>query len=102
MVNLPWDIPSDILVWLPAKSIARFRCVNKMWCKFLKNPEFLKTQYKYAVEMNRFSIMVRNGRDIYTFGYDPSSSTVWSSGHINYPVKFSDMGIEIFGCCNIL
>ncbi|KAI3870402.1 hypothetical protein MKX03_008410, partial [Papaver bracteatum] len=100
MVNLPRDIVSDILVRLPVKSIARFRCVNKVWCKFLKNPEFLKTQYKYAVEMNRFSIMVRNGRDIYTFSYDPSSSTFWSSGHIKYPVNFFAMGIEIFGWCN--
>ncbi|XP_026420884.1 F-box protein CPR1-like [Papaver somniferum] len=99
MVNLPWDILSDILVRLPVKSIARFRCVNKGWCYLLKNPEFLKRQYKHAVEMNRFSIMFHNQNDIYTFRYDPSSSTCESSGHIEYPVK-SYRGIEYFGCCN--
>ncbi|RZC81589.1 hypothetical protein C5167_044160 [Papaver somniferum] len=73
MVNLPWGILSGILVRLPGKSIARFRCVNKGWCNLLKNPEFLNTQYKYAVELNRFSLMFHNQNDIYTFSYDPSS-----------------------------
>ncbi|KAI3936694.1 hypothetical protein MKX01_034123 [Papaver californicum] len=100
MVNLPWDILPDILVRLPVKSIARFRCVNKAWCNLLRNPEFLKTQYKHAVEMNRFSIMFHNHNDIYTFSYDPLSSTCEGSGHVEYPVKSVKMGIEFFGCCN--
>ncbi|KAI3934241.1 hypothetical protein MKW98_009222 [Papaver atlanticum] len=84
-MNIPWDILSDILVWLPAKSIARFRCVHKAWCNLLKTPEFLKTQYKHSVKLNGFGIMFHNQNDIYTFSYDPSSSTCESS---------------LFWCCN--
>ncbi|KAI3846674.1 hypothetical protein MKW92_039929 [Papaver armeniacum] len=100
MVNLPWDILSDILVRLPAKSIARFRCVNKAWCNLLKNSKFLKTQYKHAVELNRFNLMFHNHNGIYTFSYDPSSSTCESSGHIRYPVKPFGKGINVLGICN--
>ncbi|KAI3838803.1 hypothetical protein MKW92_037123, partial [Papaver armeniacum] len=80
-------------------SIARFRCVNKGWCNLLKNPEFLMRQYKHAVEQNRFSIMFHRQNDIYTFSYDPSSSTCESSGHVEFPVR-SFKGIEFFGCCH--
>ncbi|XP_026420973.1 F-box protein CPR1-like [Papaver somniferum] len=100
MVTLPWDLLPDILAWLPVKSIARFRCVNKAWCKLLRNTEFLKRQYKHAVEMKRFSIMFHNQNDIYTFSYDPLLSTCEGSGHVEYPVKSVKMGIEFFGCCN--
>ncbi|KAI3915179.1 hypothetical protein MKX01_035438, partial [Papaver californicum] len=94
MENLPLDILSDIFVRLPVKSTARFRCVNKTWCNLLKSPEFLKTQYKYAVEMDRFSFMFHNQNDIYTYSYDPLSSTCEASAHVEYPVESLKMGIE--------
>ncbi|KAI3995897.1 hypothetical protein MKX01_017094 [Papaver californicum] len=76
MVNLPKDILLDILVRLPIKSVSRFRCVDKAWCKLLGSPEFLKMHDKHAMEMNvNFGLMLHNHNDVYTFCYDPSSST---------------------------
>ncbi|XP_026420363.1 F-box/kelch-repeat protein At3g06240-like [Papaver somniferum] len=50
--------------------------------------------------MNRFSLIFHNQNDIYTFSYDPLSSTFVGSGHVEYPVESLKMGIEFFGCCN--
>ncbi|XP_026412483.1 F-box/kelch-repeat protein At3g23880-like [Papaver somniferum] len=36
------NILLNILVRLPVKSILRFRCVSKAWCKLLENPKFVK------------------------------------------------------------
>ncbi|XP_026420332.1 F-box/kelch-repeat protein At3g23880-like [Papaver somniferum] len=100
MVNLPRDILSDILIRLPVKSIARFRCVNNEWLNLLKSSEFLKTQYQHAVEMDKFSIMLPSNGYIDTLSYDPFSSTCEESSHDIRLVESTERGIEFLGCCN--
>ncbi|KAI3882336.1 hypothetical protein MKX03_026340 [Papaver bracteatum] len=52
------DILLNIIVRLPVKSILRFRCVSKAWCKLLKDPQFVREHPNHAIEMNRFSVMI--------------------------------------------
>ncbi|PWA75537.1 F-box domain-containing protein [Artemisia annua] len=40
MTNLPSDVIVDILSRLPIKSLARFRCVSKLWCEHIDDPYF--------------------------------------------------------------
>ncbi|KAI3909112.1 hypothetical protein MKX01_003970 [Papaver californicum] len=97
MVNLPNEILSNILVRLPIKLVSRFRCVDKAWCKLLKNPNFLKIRHKRAMDMNvEFGLMVHNHNYIYNLSFDSSSSTCY----VKHQDKFYPDGIEIFGCCN--
>ncbi|KAM0069668.1 putative F-box domain-containing protein [Helianthus debilis subsp. tardiflorus] len=35
---LPSEIMYDILSRMPVKSLARFRCVNKLWCNYINDP----------------------------------------------------------------
>ncbi|KAI3837796.1 hypothetical protein MKX03_017187 [Papaver bracteatum] len=98
------DIMFNIIVRLPVKSILRFRCVSKAWCKLLKDPEFVKKHLSRAIEMNKFSVMMLSfygpyyydeDTDTYTFSYDPSSSTLSNPVHINYPSRYKDRGTSI-------
>ncbi|KAI3915182.1 hypothetical protein MKX01_035441 [Papaver californicum] len=101
MVNLPKELLSNILVRLPIKSVSRFRCVDKAWCRLLKCPNFLKMHHKHALEMNvKFGLMLRNDSDIYTLSYDSSLCTRQRSRHVKHQGKFYQDEIEFFGCCN--
>lgn len=40
MTSLPSDIIIDILSRLPIKSLARFRCISKLWCEHIDDPYF--------------------------------------------------------------
>ncbi|RZC91938.1 hypothetical protein C5167_021650 [Papaver somniferum] len=99
-MNLPWDILSDILIRLPLKSLARFRCVNQSWSNQLKCPKFLKARNDYAVEMGKFNLMFHNHNDVYTFSYDSSLSTCEELSHVEYFDKSNKKQIEVLGCCN--
>ncbi|KAL4582799.1 hypothetical protein LXL04_007358 [Taraxacum kok-saghyz] len=41
--NLPPDIIEAILLRLPEKSLGRFTCVSKQWCRLISDPQFIKT-----------------------------------------------------------
>lgn len=100
MVKLPIEILSDILIRLPVKSIARFRCVNNEWHILLKSSKFLKTQYQHAVEIGKFNLILRSYSNIDTLSYDPLSFTCEESSHVICPTESLEMGIEFLGCCN--
>ncbi|KAI3955224.1 hypothetical protein MKW98_020857, partial [Papaver atlanticum] len=49
---------------------------------------------------DKFGLMLHNHNDVYTFSYDPSSSTCRGINHVTHPVRTYKYGIEFFGCCN--
>ncbi|RZC46905.1 hypothetical protein C5167_039868, partial [Papaver somniferum] len=100
MVTIPDDIISDILVRLPVKSIGRFRCVSKAWCKLLKGSEFVKMHLNYANEMNKFNILHHNFSEFHTIGYDPLPSSTCSDlvSTVNCPLLSDDYrGFKFWG-----
>ncbi|XP_074266619.1 F-box protein CPR1-like [Silene latifolia] len=51
--RIPIDLMVDILVWLPAKSVLRFKCVCKEWYNLINNnPLFLKLHLNKSLEPN--------------------------------------------------
>ncbi|XP_024006299.1 F-box protein At1g47340 [Eutrema salsugineum] len=41
-LSIPFDLIKEILLRLPAKSLARFRCLSKLWGSMLLRPDFTK------------------------------------------------------------
>ncbi|KAJ0672656.1 putative F-box domain-containing protein [Helianthus annuus] len=48
---LPSEIIYDILSRMPVKSLARFRCVNKLWCNYINDP-YLEAMHTKRPSMN--------------------------------------------------
>ncbi|XP_074265196.1 putative F-box protein At1g47790 [Silene latifolia] len=45
---MPPELLTQILTNLPAKSLARFRCVCKYWCSIIDDPYFVSLHLKYS------------------------------------------------------
>ncbi|CAL9238108.1 unnamed protein product [Arabidopsis halleri] len=43
LVMIPLDLIHEILLRLPAKSVAKFRCVSKLWSSITTRPDFIRS-----------------------------------------------------------
>jgi|UniRef100_A0A2N9ER57 F-box interacting protein len=58
--DLPQDVVEDILSRLPAKSIMRFRCVNKsIWSTLFQNPTFIAKHHSFQSQNNPTFVIKR-------------------------------------------
>ncbi|GAV85396.1 FBA_3 domain-containing protein [Cephalotus follicularis] len=48
--RIPEDVVVEILSWLPAESLMRFKCVRKSWYALFKNPEFVAKQESNQIQ----------------------------------------------------
>ncbi|RZC82315.1 hypothetical protein C5167_045101 [Papaver somniferum] len=53
----PDVIISNILSRLPVKSVLRFRCVCKSWCRLFRHPKFIKLHLDHETEKENFSLL---------------------------------------------
>ncbi|MFS7926626.1 putative F-box domain-containing protein [Helianthus anomalus] len=51
MAEFPSEIMYDILSRMPVKSLARFRCVSKLWCSYI-NDSYLETMHAKRAAVN--------------------------------------------------
>ncbi|KAL3630864.1 hypothetical protein CASFOL_023848 [Castilleja foliolosa] len=60
MVNLPWDVTTEILSMLPVKSLMRFKCVSKSFHDLISNdPIFIKNHlYHHRRRQSSMKILV--------------------------------------------
>ncbi|XP_038710478.1 F-box/kelch-repeat protein At3g23880-like [Tripterygium wilfordii] len=78
IMEIPEDLVTDILLYLPVKSLRRFRCVCKSWCDLFENPSFVTEHHHKQITLNsdvRFVI----GRD-YSSTYEPIISIIKDDG----------------------
>ncbi|XP_024020828.1 F-box/kelch-repeat protein At3g06240 isoform X1 [Morus notabilis] len=66
---LPVEIVEQIMLWLPPKSLMRFKCVSKSWCSLIngciKDPEFVA---KHLHNTNK-DITSRTRHIVYLYGF---------------------------------
>ncbi|KAK3031390.1 hypothetical protein RJ639_036098 [Escallonia herrerae] len=59
--QIPIDTITDILSWLPVKSLKRFSCVCKPWGSMLENPTFIAQHLKNSALKTNGSCLLLTG-----------------------------------------
>ncbi|GAB2293354.1 hypothetical protein Dimus_027554 [Dionaea muscipula] len=47
---LPFDVITEILLWLPVNSLLRFKSVSKAWRKLITDPDFAKLHHSRSIQ----------------------------------------------------
>ncbi|KAF9598252.1 hypothetical protein IFM89_026083 [Coptis chinensis] len=86
MANLPHELVVEILTRLPAKSLIKFRCICKQWCKLTYDLTFTKLHLSRSIERHDVNLLanlteyyakeILVGSDITLFRY--SNSHIYS------------------------
>ncbi|RHN59202.1 putative F-box domain-containing protein [Medicago truncatula] len=54
---LPRELIIQILMWLPVKSLIRFKCVCKLWFSLISDPHFANSHFQLTAAANTPRIM---------------------------------------------
>ncbi|XVF46362.1 hypothetical protein PTKIN_Ptkin03bG0021000 [Pterospermum kingtungense] len=60
----PSDILIEILMKLPVKSIIRFKCVAKTWCRLFQNPSFISQHFDISKKNKRLVVYHRDNNNV--------------------------------------
>ncbi|XP_023644419.1 putative F-box protein At1g30920 [Capsella rubella] len=95
---IPIDLILEILSRLPAKSIAKFHCVSKLWRSLLCKPYFTELFMTRSSSRLRLLIAVQQEAEVFMFTspqpQNPSSLVVSAEFH----TKISFNSINYYGC----
>lgn len=100
--RLPQEIITEILSYLPAKSIGQFRCVSKLWRDLLCNPEFVRNHLNRHTEDQEKLLLLSAFHSLYTLTFNTATT---SGGRDGVLVKLSlleceDQWEKVVGSCN--
>ncbi|KAK9949273.1 hypothetical protein M0R45_004806 [Rubus argutus] len=101
--HLPEDIIVQILYRLPVKPLVRFKCVSKQWSSIVSDPQFAKSQFKFASERKTLShkLLVSTSSQLESLDLQtPSFGDDSSLRKLTCPFKEPGRAIKIVGSCN--
>lgn len=89
--SIPFDVIIEILTRLPAKSIAKFRCVSKLWDSTLRSLTF--TESFFTISFSRPKLLFTCLKDGKTFFFTSlpnptNSSTFTVDFHMSFPINY--------------
>lgn len=95
MEKLPCDdVLSNIFIRLPAKQLARMRCLSKPWNALLSNPYFVKSHlHRYIQHNNNYEILIHfpislyNQSDYGIAAHSTSSPHIKLTNFVKFPVN---------------
>ncbi|XP_071699742.1 putative F-box protein At1g32420 [Rutidosis leptorrhynchoides] len=76
--ELPVDIVYNILSRMPIKSLARFQCVSKVWCKYINDPyfEIIMHNAKRGAMKDDPTMLMMFELDRYPYAYASASASL--------------------------
>ncbi|KMT04207.1 hypothetical protein BVRB_8g185020 [Beta vulgaris subsp. vulgaris] len=68
---LPFDLIHKILLWLPATSLLRLKCVSKSWYHVINSPDFIKLNLSHSLtsNSNKSLILYAYNNSLYTLDF---------------------------------
>ncbi|KAG8385829.1 hypothetical protein BUALT_Bualt03G0085900 [Buddleja alternifolia] len=70
MSDIPPEIIREILIWLPVKSLLRFRCVSKPWRSMIDRKDFIKLHLRHSYETNSNRTLVVDSTQLFYVDLD--------------------------------
>ncbi|KAF6145089.1 hypothetical protein GIB67_013440 [Kingdonia uniflora] len=101
MSKLPEDIEIEILSWVPAKTLARFRCVCKPWCQLTLNPTFVHLNINRYSKTNPRLLISETSEKQLIYSLDSKARDA-KPKRLNLPffIKIPRHHVEVNGSCN--
>ncbi|XP_026435041.1 F-box protein CPR1-like [Papaver somniferum] len=115
MSNMPEDVYSEILPWVPAKSAIICKSVCKTWYSLISNPKFVKLHLHRTIEKkneSKFVFLISGDNDhnyalVSSISYDLLYSSLLSMGDCDdaivemvLPFKDSAYPVRFLGTCH--
>ncbi|XP_038678745.1 putative F-box protein At3g47150 [Tripterygium wilfordii] len=106
IMHIPEDLATDILLYLPVKSLLRFRCVRKSWCDLMENPNFVTEHHHKQITLNsnvRYFIRRDNAykcEPVIRIIKDDGEEDPTITEAICPPTVNACFGDQVFGPCN--
>ncbi|XP_043700373.1 F-box protein CPR1-like [Telopea speciosissima] len=97
--NLPEVIIADILSRLPVKSLLRFRCICKLWCALIIDPDFIKMHLNRSLANNIYLTFIFSDTSLYSIDLN-ASKELQVLVKVDHHPKFVNYATEIVGSCN--
>ncbi|KAM7468922.1 hypothetical protein LguiA_007105 [Lonicera macranthoides] len=104
--QLPQDLLIQILLWLPPKSLLRFRCISKSWCSLISSPSFIDMHTRNLPHVTNTRKLIRHctttspHEEVYSVFFDNQSSFDRDDDvKIDFPLT-STTEYKIVGSCN--
>ncbi|XP_020866667.1 putative F-box protein At5g42430 isoform X1 [Arabidopsis lyrata subsp. lyrata] len=100
--SIPIDLILEILSRLPSKSIARFRCLSKLWGSMLRQPYFTELFLTRSSARPRLLIGIRSQNGEFSFFSTPHPQNPYGKSSLvvtaDFHMKFSEDMRPVF-CC---
>ncbi|KAI4323834.1 hypothetical protein L6164_023410 [Bauhinia variegata] len=93
--HIPSDLHTEILIWLPVKSLMRFTSVSKSWQSLIKESTFIASHRRTAPSSRKQSLLVKKRLPRWDV-VNVCISTHYDSNDFNYE-KLENMELEIPG-----
>ncbi|KAM7473316.1 hypothetical protein LguiB_020559 [Lonicera macranthoides] len=104
--HLPQELLIQILLWLPPKSLLRFRCVSKSWCSLISSPNFIDIYPRNLPHVTNTRKLIRHcpttspREEVYSVFFDNQSSFDHDDDvKIDFPFT-NTTEYRIVGSCN--
>ncbi|KAI4323831.1 hypothetical protein L6164_023407 [Bauhinia variegata] len=92
--HIPSDLHTEILIWLPVKSLVRFTSVSKSWQSLLKDSTFIASRRATTPSCGKQSLLVKKRLRHRGGPLKICMSTHYDSNHFNYE-NLENMELEI-------
>ncbi|CAI9117937.1 OLC1v1019429C2 [Oldenlandia corymbosa var. corymbosa] len=106
----PDELIIEILTWLPAKTLVKFRCVSKSWRALISTPKFIKAHLRNSSKRDDYAhhrVLFRCGTEFgktwvpnYETRYFPLAPALF--GDVNTPIESTPVGDPVMNSSDVV
>ncbi|GLT72245.1 hypothetical protein SLA2020_441980 [Shorea laevis] len=103
--ELPEDLETEILLWLPVASLLRFKCVCKLWYAVINHQNFRRKHFLRNNNKNSNTLLLKTTRGCVVSTHSYETFQVSRTQHLPPPYPLRVLGgreaeIYVAGSCN--